>query len=266
MRRTERFAALAASTALALLCGVAASARAQGQRDPCAPAPQPKPPEERWRFTIAPYFWASSLNGDVGVGPIETHVSQSFSDILDKLKFGAMGYVDARYRPWLFSVDVMYVSLGNAAAVAIRGDTGAFSLTQHQTIVQPMAGYTVGDSTWSIDFLGGGRYWNMGSDLDVVRPNGTSHERSGTVDWTDAVGGVRGTWMPTGGWRLTLGGDGGGGSSRSTWQAYGVVGYEWSSKFGVSLAYRGLWVDYDRNGFLFDTNMNGPLLAASWRF
>lgn len=265
MTRTQRLAALAVSAALCVGSGAVTTVRAQKQ-DPCAPAPQPKPPEERWRFTLAPYAWAPGLSGNVGIGPVETHVDESFSDLVKRLKFAFMLYGDARYKPWLFSLDGIYVRFANAQSVAIRGDTGAFSTSAHLTILQPMAGYSIGDSTWSVDFMGGGRYWNMAANLDVDRLNGTTHERSGTVDWTDAVGAARATWKPVSGWRITAGGDGGGGSSRSTWQAYGLVGYEWPSKFALSLAYRGLWVDYDRNGFLFDTNLNGPLLAASWRF
>ncbi len=262
MIRSRRLAALAAGSVLALV----ASTAHVGAQDPCGPKPAPPKPETRWRFTVAPYLWAGAVNGTVGVGPVATNIDLSINDLLKALRFAAMGYGEARYGPWLLGVDATYVSLRNGRAIAFRGDTGSFDLTQHETMIQPVVGYAFGDTTWRVAVVAGGRYWNLNSDLDANRLNGTSNDLSKRVQWIDATGGLRVNWMPASRLRIVAAGDGGGGGSRGTWQAYGSFGYEFPSKFGLAAGYRALSIDYDHNGFLDNTTTQGPVLVASWRF
>lgn len=220
----------------------------------------------KWTFGVTPYFWMSSLKGDVGVRRLETHVDMSFRDILDVLEFGVMGYGEARYESYVFGLDGMYVSIGDARTIAFRGDTGTFSLTQKQTMVHPTFGYTVGGASWGIDGLLGIRYWHLSVDLDVDRARRPSNEREGSRGWADATAGLRLHWMPFDAFRVTAGGDAGGGGSRGTWQAYAGVGGDPLSWLTLSLAYRGLSVDYHHDDALFDTTTQGLLLAATFRF
>lgn len=229
-----------------------------------APAAAQTNPE--WTFSVTPYFWMSGLHGDVGVRRLATHVDLSFSDILDALKFGAMAYGEARYQSYVFGLDGIYVSVGGAKTIAFRNDTGTFSLDLKETMVQPTVGYTIGGSDWSVDGLLGIRYWHLSADLDVDRTRRPSNERSGSVDWADATAGVRIHWMPIDHFRVTAGGDGGGGGSRGTWQAYASVGGDPRSWLTLSLAYRGLGVNYDHDESLFDVTMQGLLIAAAFRF
>src|SRR6478609_6298215 len=101
-----------------------------------------------------------------------------------------MANAEARKGPYGLGLDAIYAKLGDARAFAIRGDTGGLDLTQHMTILQPTSGYTIGDSTWSVDFLAGMRYWNLSTSLDVAFPR-LSNERSGTRHCVDATGGAR---------------------------------------------------------------------------
>jgi opacity protein-like surface antigen len=165
----------------------------------------------------------------------------------------------------LFAADAVYLSVGGEKAIAIRGDTGSLSLTQHETILQPMAGYAIRRSTFSVDLLAGLRYWNLSTKLDVERPR-ASNERSASRQWVDALGGVRLRGVAPGHLRYLVGGDGGGGGSRGTWQAYGVGGYDVSSLITVDLGYRYLDVDYDHDLFLFDTRTHGVIVGVTFRF
>lgn len=249
MHRPSRI--LAAAAAL-LVCSHARVAAAQT-------APE-------WTFSVTPYFWMSGLRGDVGVRRLATHTDLSFGDILDALKFGAMGYGEARYQSYVFGLDGIYVSLGDAKTIAFRGDTGTFTFGMKETMLQPSFGYTIGRSDWSVDGLLGLRYWHLSADLDVDRTRRPSNERSGSVSWADATAGLRFHWMPIDHFRVTAGGDGGGGGSRGTWQAYASVGGDPRSWLTLSLAYRGLGVNYDRDESLFDVTMQGLLIAAAFRF
>lgn len=219
-----------------------------------------------WGFAVTPYAWLPGLSGTVGVGPLATNVSLDFSQLLRRLRFAAMGYGQANYGPAVFAIDGIYTSLGGEKVVAFRGDTGSFTLSAHQTLLQPMVGYALGNRLWGVTFLASARYWNMSTDLNADRANGTSVERSGSRDWVDAVGGLRAQWTPKSYVTVAAGGDAGGGGSRDTWQAYGMLGANVWHDWTVSLAYRYLSVNYDRDQFLYDTSMTGFVLAATYKF
>jgi hypothetical protein len=218
---------------------------------------------DKWHYSVTPYAWMIGLAGDVGVGRLSSNVDLSFSDILHHLNMAFMADADARKGPYVLGLDAIYSKLGAARALAVRGDSGDLSLDQHMTILQPTGGYTIGDSTWSVDFLVGMRYWNLSTALDVTG-NRLSNERSMTQQWVDATGGARFSWTPQAKMHVVLAADGGGGGSKDTWQALGSVGYDAWEKWRLGVAYRELRVNYDRSNFLFDTRLNGFVVGATY--
>ena len=220
----------------------------------------------RARFYVTPYAWLSGVSGNVGVGPVAVHVDIPFADVLKVLKFAAMGTAEVRRGPWLGLADVVYVSLGDHKSVAIRGDTGSFELAQHELIVEPMAGYSVGNARWALDLLAGLRYWNLGATLNADAPRAGSSERSGSRSWADALGGARFRVIPARRLHFVAGADAGGGGSKGTWQAHALFGIDVSSSTVVGLAYRYLAVNYARDNFLFDTRTHGPAIGAIFNF
>jgi hypothetical protein len=219
--------------------------------------------DDQWHFSATPYAWIVGLSGDLGVRRLQSSVDLAPWEIVKHLQFGFMANAQARKGPYGLGLDAIYAKLGGARALAVRGDTGGLDLTQHMTILQPTGGYTIGDSTWSVDFLLGMRYWNLSTSLDVDFPR-LSNERSGSEQWVDATGGARVSWMPLDKLHLVAAADGGGGGSRDTWQALGSVGYDAWSKWRLGVAYRVLAVNYDRNNFLFDTRLEGFVVGATY--
>jgi hypothetical protein len=244
--RTRRGAVIA----LALL-GWSTAARAQVLTD------------DQWHYSVTPYAWITGLTGDLGVRRLQSSVDLAPWEIVKHLQFGFMANGEARKGPYRLGLDAIYAKLGGAKALAVRGDTGGLDLTQHMTILQPTGGYTIGDSTWSVDFLLGMRYWNLSTSLDVNFPR-LSNERSGSRQWVDATGGARVSWVPLDKLHLVAAADGGGGGSRDTWQALGSVAYDAWSKWRLGLAYRVLAVNYDRDNFLFDTRLKGFVVGATY--
>jgi hypothetical protein len=219
-----------------------------------------------WSFSATPYFWMAGIKGDVGVGPLATNTDLSFSDIVKILHFGVMGTVEGRKKSYVLSLDGFYISVGDGKTIAFRGDTGVFTLNQQELMLQPSAGYTFGGKTWAVDALASIRFWHLRTTLNVDLTRRPSNQRGGTQNWVDAIGGLRGQWMPIDGWRLFIGGDGGGGGSDGTWQAYGGVGADITKHWTLSAAYRALGVNYDTNTFLYDVTMQGAQLSASFRW
>jgi hypothetical protein len=252
MRTSNKATALAVAAAIAL-AGSASPARAQsGEHDD-------------WKFVATPYVWLTGLNGTVGVGPLASSVDLSATDVFRMLKWGIMGAGEGRKGAYVVAGDVIHASLGAGRSIAIRGDTGSLEFSLNETIVQPVAGYAFGDSTLGVDVLAGVRYWNLSPTLDVDRTKRASNERSSTQQWVDATGGFRFRWVPAERMRFTAAADGGGGGARDTWQVSSSLGYDAWSKWTLGIAYRVLAVDYDRNGFLFDTRTEGFVVGATWR-
>src|SRR4051812_31800311 len=84
-------------TVLGLLY-VAHPASAADLVSPVTPDTRPVVTESGWTYTIAPYFWAAGLSGDVGSFGLPTvHVDSDFGDILKHLDFAAMVTGEARY-------------------------------------------------------------------------------------------------------------------------------------------------------------------------
>jgi hypothetical protein len=230
-----------------------------------APASAQVNDTNKWQYEFTPYLFLTGLNGDVGVRRLVADVDLSSSDVLDMLKFGVMGSVLARKSRWVIGFDGIYASLGDGKAIAILGDTGSLDFSVKETILQPVTGYTIGDSTWSVDFLGGVRYWNLSPKLDVDRTRRPSNERSGTKQWVDATGGVRFGWVPYQKVHFVAAADGGAGGAHSTWQVYSTLGYDVWRKWSISAGYRVLAVDYNKDDFVFDTRMKGALIAFTYK-
>lgn len=243
--------AAAAAAGLLLACG----ARADAQR-----------PEE-WRFGVTPYFWMAGVDGNVGVGSLSTRVDLSASDRLDNLQGVAMVYGEARVRHWVMGLDAVYLSVGPGPAFAASGATGTFLLQQKQTIIQPTAGYTfVFYDGFTVDALVGARYWNVDHTLDLSGADQASRTQSDTRQWLDATAGLRATWWPFDRLQIAAGEDGGGGGSRSSWNAYGGASAVVTSWLSLGVWYRSLDVNYDRDNMLFDTNTQGLGLSLTLSF
>jgi hypothetical protein len=75
---------------LAVAATVATAAPAVGQP---AQAP-PLPSGDQWVITVAPYLWATSMDGHATVGGTKADVDVPFKDVLKDLSFGAMMLVD----------------------------------------------------------------------------------------------------------------------------------------------------------------------------
>ncbi len=223
-------------------------------------------PAPAWTFVVTPYVWTSGLTGNIGFNNIETNVNLGFSDILHHLNFGLMASGEARHGPYILGLDGLYISVGDSKVVGIRNASAEVSLDQHETILQPTVGYAFDRTAWSVDAILGARYWRLSTDLGIDPARLQDRTRSGTKSWIDGTIGARLRLRPMSNLHVDLAGDGGGGSSRNSWGAAGNVGLDLSKRYNITAGYRYLSVDYDREGYLFDTHMDGFVLAAKFNF
>jgi hypothetical protein len=264
--------ALAHATAAAA-CLAAASAAAE------EPAP------DKWEFSIAPYVWATALNGDLALRGRRADIDASFIDILQDTDsiIGLEGRFEVRKGSWGGYVDGIYNRLGAEETFErqlrqppenrpIRDRLGEdrpssieanVDVVNELAIVEAAVFYRIGkwaletspDATrtgtpsLAIEPYAGARYTYLGVDLDISTERSTISD-DGNEDWVDPIIGARFIIDLSERWQLLMGGDVGGFGVGSdfTWSALGLVGYEFPL-FGAQATavggYKALYQDFD---------------------
>jgi hypothetical protein len=221
---------------------------------------------EDWQFQVVPYLWGSGIGGPVGIGNRTADLDASFTDILDHLHFAAMGLADARRDKFVVLTDAIYTDL--------RGQNATpgplFSSVNPQQklfILTPEAGYRIvnGDDA-SLDVVGGIRYWHLKSELEFQSGVLPGIGVQGSRGWTDGIVGLRARRTLARKWWASAYGDLGAGGSDFTYQIVGNAGLDIRERYALLVGYPYLKVNYDKNEFLFDTAMKGPLFGFTIKF
>lgn len=221
--------------------------------------------EDPWAFTLEPYLWVAGIEGKTGSDQAPTAVGTTFVDLLEHFKIGAMGAVSARYKRFGIIADGNYVKVEDNVPLRFSGITGitdvdvtakvAFGTAAAFFRFRPMDGLT-------LDPYVGARWWFLEVPL-AFNPGGPriAPERA----WADFVAGLDLNYDITERWFVESAFDVGGGTSKVTWQVYGGTGYNFKEWFGLSIGYRYIGVDYDKDGFLFDATLHGLLIGFKFR-
>ncbi|KAA0969050.1 hypothetical protein FPY71_16000 [Aureimonas fodinaquatilis] len=232
-----------------------------------------------WALQITPYMWAAGLKGNIS--PFRRAptigVEKPFSDVMDELNIGGFVNLWARYDRFVFSGDIMYVSTTDSRTsgplpplpIPVPIGTvvnGSVDSTQFTATLQ--GGYRIIDNTaFSLDVLVGARAWHISNDV-TVSALGASRTYGESFGWVDPVVGAR-AFLPfteklSVMAQADIGGFGAG--SELTWSVLGTVNYAFTDTLSVSAGYKVLDVDYRHGGHVFDVQLSGPVLGATWRF
>jgi len=267
---------------------------------PASPSPaedsKPAVPADShaWHFTVAPYAWALSLNGKIGVGKRDTTVDASFIDILRESNslIGIEGHVEAQRDRFGFFFDGIYTiisaSLHESAGdrfvtadlnvnvdteMAILEAGGFYRVVDQYPLWKPTE--TIGGGTFIFDVLAGARYTYLGVSANTklgVDERAFKRDVDGSHDWVDPFIGGRLMLGIADSVDFTLRGDigGFGVGSDFTWNTQALVGYRFTllgAKAEAWGGYRALSQDYtDGSGhkaFKWDVIMHGPVLGMS---
>ncbi len=228
-----------------------------------------------WKFRIAPYIWATSLKGSVGIRRISTDIDVPFHDLVDSLDGGLMLAVEARNDRWSINSDLIYAALSSSSGTPRNTVFTNAKVDIDEIIWTPTIGYTVYNSeVIALDLLGGFRLTSIGQDLHLrggSLPSGApveSRKLSISETWVDPIIGARSRIRLDDELFLQLMGDigGFGANSKLTWQALSGLGYQLSNSTALAAGYRALGYAHDRNDFKFDLTMFGPFLGAEFKF
>jgi hypothetical protein len=176
-----------------------------------------------------------------------------------------MGLFEARKNRFVLLADIQYSNLGTDRPTP--GPLFSSAEADFKTFIfDGEAGYRVVDNVTdkrSLDVVGGLRVWRLEMNLNFGAGILAARSATATRSWVDAVGGVRGRAFLTE--RIFVAGkaDLGGGGSKFTWQLFGVGGFEVHPRVALVGGYRWLSVNYDKDNFLFDNVIHGPVLSAT---
>ncbi len=236
--------------------------------------------EEQWQFQITPYIWGVSQQGDIGqtdvplVGDMVVELDMSFSDIAERLDSAALIAFKASKGDWVIWTDYIYMKLVDDLSMTI-GNSGLTiantDITARETFWDLDVGYRlINNADYDFYLYGGIRQ----VDIDTVAsiqfqgPGQNAQRVSIGDDWLDPLIGVISNWQFAEKWsligQLELGGFGVG--SDSSFQLALTANQTLSDSWSMRYALRYVDVDYDDNGFVFDTKTTGPLIGVSYSF
>jgi hypothetical protein len=234
-----------------------------------AAKPEPQTdPDDKWQFQLTPYLWIAGITGQVGVGPGSVDVDTGITDTNVDLNFGFMGTFEARKNRIVFLTDLQYSNLGtdNDTPGPLFSRVSADFKT---FILEPQVGYRIIDNPEKgafVDVSGGIRYWHLRTDITFERGLLPNIFVTRSRDWVDGVAGLRGHAHVTPKFFLTGEADLGGGGSNFTYQLFGGGGYLVGKRYALIAAYRYLSVNYNKDDFLFDTALHGPVFGLGIKF
>jgi opacity protein-like surface antigen len=228
------------------------------------------PASDKWTFRAAPYFWFTSLEGDVatisGIPPAD--VDADFKDIWDELNIAVMGYMEARRDRFGVGADLIYFDLSADG----DGPTPAFSKAEldFTAFVGTLTGFYrfVQEDTGTADVMAGARVWVTDTELTAKPGLAPGRSADDKETWVDPIIGLRGFMSVTDNVGLRAYGDVGGFGLASdiTYQVLGSVNYAFTDSITADAGYRYLKVDYDDGGYLLDVAFYGPFVGVVLEF
>ena len=213
-----------------------------------------------------------NMQGETGIGSsLTVPVDANAGDIFGNLKMGAMLYGEARTDKWAITSDWVYMNLGQDLTPGTLIHSGTVGVKQS---VWEVAGLYRILPFWEVGV--GGRLNYLQTSIDARRnvlPEDTE-EVSGKHDatWFDPIlitrlsADINDKWLFQA--RGDLGGFGVG--SDFTWQLQGYAGYRFTKLFQLSVGYRILSTDYNKevgyNQFVFNMKEFGPVIRLGFNF
>lgn len=232
---------------------------------------------EGWHLSRATlYGWLPGITGAKkfpGSGP---KVDLDSGDVLDALKFGFFGTAEVRNGRLGLVVDLAYADLGQdgqaRGALIPGGNPASARMDTALLMATAIAAYRFVEipGGW-IDGYGGLRFTDMSADVSVSIPSvGFTASRGASVDWVDAIVGVRGHRAIDDRWSLSglvdVGGFGLGSGSRLASQAQGTLDYAFTESVTGRLGYRYMSIDHRGSRLGLDTDIYGPVIGLTWSF
>lgn len=251
-------------------------------------APTSLPGAAGWHYTASVYAYLPSVSGSSSF-PADsggTSLNLSADQILDKLKFVAMGTFGAHNGSWGVFTDAMYLNFGGSRSnsrdftignIGLPADaSGSFDWGLKGWVWTLAGEYRLAsEPSFTIDLLAGTRLldlrerltWNIAGSIGPLDPVARSGETKVSESTWDAIVGVKGRYGfgANRQWAVPFYLDVGTGQSNSTVQAAAGLGYAF--KWGeVTAMWRYLGYHPKAGKDIQDISFSGPLIGATFRW
>lgn len=278
---------LTVALAAPVACFVVAPANAQTASEPALAAPDKPAPvgesatpgsgnaESGWRFTLSPYVWVPSINGDLSVNGNDLNVDGGLFDTGDSpstsINFALMLHAELSRDRLSLLGDFLYLDTeanrqGLLADQDARLKIGIYELGAAYSVLDTPP--TAQESPrLRLEPLAGIRVYDV--DARITGSAGPLDTSTSAV-WVDGFVGARARldFNPT--LAFFCRGDVGAGGSDLVWSAVGALDIRLSEPVSLELGYRALNIDFTKgrgaNEFNYDLLLHGPFLAVTIRF
>jgi hypothetical protein len=222
-----------------------------------------------WQHSVDVYILFSEVNGTVGIGPIETEMDVSFSELIENLDGGFLASYRGETDRFAFGADLIWLRLNKEGTT----DSGLLSagMTMNQLIVELHGMYRLIEQ---VEVYAGVRYWYIDTDITATGEfeGGSTSTVSLTENWVDPIVGVRGVLPLSSKVRLIARGDIGGFGIGSdfAWHLSGHVQWRLGGLVSAIGGYRIIDAKYESGTgsdfFLMDVTVQGPMAGVTFSF
>jgi hypothetical protein len=212
---------------------------------------------EDWAFSVVPYLWAASIDGDLSIDGHDFSASASFTDILDQAKYGGALILAADKGNWVNFAQLDYAVLEDKDVDTPFPDSdGDLELDNFLATVATGYHLPLGEK-FSVDIMAGLRYaWvDVKVDVNALLDVGES------AALYDGILVLRPRYTLSEKWAFLLSASVGKGDSELTWQVFPELIYD-IGELEVRFGYRDLYYDVEEEDIELDLSMRGVLVGV----
>ena len=217
-----------------------------------------------WHYEVAPYLWASSMEGEQQSGSHRFHVNESFIKLLKHLDFGAMLYTSAYRDNW----GVFFNGIYSKVSDSVNLDTLSIHTSSAMTIDSAGTSHRFNYSNGAIEPYVGARYTLNNTKISI-----DTLPIKQKYNWTDAIIGTRLFYNISSAFNIEGSADYGQGGHSHSYNLSALLGYQSPTHFQNTrfyLGYRYLHQNYHhgegKTYYLWDMNLFGPIAGFAYRF
>jgi hypothetical protein len=233
---------------------------------------------KNFSFNVNQYIWALSLDGSTAL-PLNdvsmpqtpvANVRMGFSDAVKYLKMAVMNKGSFYYKNYGFLYDVYYTKLEYNGNVPITSGYLSAKITAKQFTGDFSLGYTFPLKNKNIFLTGyaGTRVTSLDNTLDLIYASQNIFTSNKSQTWIDPIVGTNIIMNLSKHWFSYFKGDVGGFgvSSKFTGSVLSGAGYKFCEHWNTSLGLKYLYINYDKNYYLWKVNQYGLLISVGYIF
>lgn len=214
--------------------------------------------------SLSLYGWLPTLNGTLRFNIPGEPDESADSNVIDSLDSVFMGSYEAKNEQWSFLADAIYLKLSGSTEGSVLGTTLDLELTSK--LYSFYGGYNlINKGQYRLDAITGMRYFSLGLDETLHTQNRGNISASQSLDYFDALIGVKGSYAINSNWYVPYLLDIGAGDSDLTWQASASLAYRFGWGDAI-LTYRYMHYDKKNTPLIEDLDLYGPKLGVVFHF